>query len=496
VVEAHDQSDAPLHRLVLRGVGWGLSGQAVLQGSRFVVAVILARLLTPADFGLVAMALVFSGIATVVCDFGLGTALVARATLSQAERSTAFWISVSLGVTCSLIGLGLARPIADFYGEPRVAAIVAVLSAGFVISSLSATQSALLNREFRFRELEVASIVATLVGAAIGIGAAFHGLGAWAIVAQQLATGVASTILLWLFSPWRPSLTVSRIGLRELGGVGAQLSGTRILFYLHRNLDNLLVGRFLGTSALGVYSFAYNLILVPFGRIVDPVRGALLPALSRIQADRARVAELWLRVTRLLAAALMPAMLGLVAIAPDLVTVLLGGRWHRVTPIVEVLALVGLLQSVAGLNSIVLPVIGRTRTLLRFSVVTFVVSLGGFLAGLPFGVVGVACGYLAANVIVVPLYTCVTARELEISPLAPIRSLFGVVEASVGMFVIVVSARLLLRDVGVGAPLRLFLLTTLGTVAFIALCAWREREVLRELRRIRTPLRTAVIPSL
>ena len=477
-----------LRSIVLRGLAWKSASQIVLLGSRLLVAVALARLLAPHDFGLAGMALVFSGIALLVWDFGLGTALVQRPELSEDDVSTIFWTTVALGGGCTLAGLALARPIAAFYGEPRVGAIVAVLAAGFVVGALGGTQSALLTREFKFRELELATIAATVVGAAAAVATAILDFGVWAIVTQSLVTTCVSTVLVWRLSPWRPSLRFSRRSLREVSGFGAHLSGTSVLFYLHRNVDNLLIGRFLGAISLGLYSVAYNLILLPFNRIVDPVRGALFPALSRIQDDRARLAELWLRGTRLLAALLMPAMLGMVAVAPDFVVAVLGERWRNATSVVQVLAIVGLLQSVAGLNSLVLPVLGRTRTLFRFAVLSFVASLAGFVAGLPFGILGVAIGYLAANVVVVPVYTSITAAALGIRGSRVFGSIAGVAEASLGMFALAISARLVLVELGVPPAVRLVAVVLVGAACFGGLCWWRARDVLHELRRMRTPL--------
>src|SRR3712207_1321898 len=184
------------------------------------------------------------------------------------------------------------------------------LSLGFLVTSLGTTQSALLTRELDFRALELRLLAGTLCGAVVGIGAAASGAGAWAIILQQLTIGIVSTTLLWFVSPWRPRFTFSRASLRELGGFSGNVFVQRLLYYAHRNADKLLIGRFLGPVALGPYALAYNGILLPFSRIAGPIQDVLFPAFSRMQDDRAQIASVWIRATRLVASLSIPPLPG------------------------------------------------------------------------------------------------------------------------------------------------------------------------------------------
>ena len=197
------------------GVAWKAGSQLTLQVSRMAVALILARLLAPEDWGLAAMVLVFSGIVVVFTDSALGTALIQRRTIVEEDRSTVFWTSAVIGLVLMLAGIGLSGPLARFYGEPEVAALFAVVSVGFLVSSLGATQQALLVRDMRFNRLELRQIAATVVGAAVGITVALAGFGAWAIVAQLLAEAAVSTVLLWYLAEWWPSAVYSFASLRR-----------------------------------------------------------------------------------------------------------------------------------------------------------------------------------------------------------------------------------------------------------------------------------------
>jgi len=476
---------AELRRRVLRGLAWKGASQVFLQGSRLVVALTLARLLSPRDFGLAGMVLVVTSLALVFSDVALGAALVQRRELSERDRSTAFWTCVAAGALFTVAGIAVSGPVARFYGQPAVRPLLAALSLSFVVGALGAAQEALLVRELRFRTLELRTMGGTAAGAVVGITLAALGYGAWAIVGQQLAISAVSTALLWLASPWRPHAIFSPASLRDLGRFSGNVFGQRVLFYLHRNADNLLVGRFLGPAALGAYALAYNVMLVPFSRLGGPLQEVLFPAFSRLQDEPERIAALWLRATRLVGALSIPALAGLVVVAPDFVHLVLGGRWAQVAPLLQVLAWVGLLQSLQTLNSNILQALDRTGTLLRYSIVFFAAHLTAFVVGLQWGVVGVAVGYAVSSTLVEPLYAWVTARAVGIPLLRLVRSLSGIAGAAAAMAGCALALRILLEREGVPVAPRLVLCILAGVVVYLPCCGVLAPELRLELRRLR-----------
>lgn len=482
---------------VLRGLAWKGTSQLFLQASRLVVAVILARMLSPEDYGLAAMALVLASLVVVFSDVALGAALVQRTSLSEADRSTAFWTSVAVGAVCTVLGVALSGVFAGFYGDPAVQPLFAVLSLSFVITSLATTHEALLVREMNFRGLELRMMIATAAGAATGVYLAAAGYGAWAIIGQQLAIAGVSTVLLWLFSPWKPSFRFSRASLQCLGGFSGNVFVHRLLYYLHRNVDNLLIGRFLGAAALGVYGFAYNVMLVPFSRIAGPLTEVLFPAFSRMQDDRPRMTAIWVRAVRLVASFSVPALVGLVVVAPDFVQVVLGDKWEKTTILIQILAWVGLLQSLQTLNPQILQALDRTTTLLRYTIVFFVFHLTAFAIGLQWGVVGVAVGYLISSFVVEPLFGWLTARALGVSPLLLLRGLTGVLQASALMFLAVLAARYALLQTDVQPALRLAVEVSIGAAVYVPCWMWRAGDAFAELktfrRRTRRPAATLAL---
>jgi O-antigen/teichoic acid export membrane protein len=470
---------------VLRGLAWKVVSQVFGLTWHTAVAITLARLLLPEDYGLAAMVIVFAAIVPAFSDLALGSALVQRRELSEADRSTVFWTSAGVGAGFTLVGVALSWPVASFYGEPEVQPLFAALSLTFVVTALGTTQRALLTRDMNFRSLELRIMLGTLASGIGGITLAASGFGAWAIVGQQIILAVASTSLLWRFSHWRPRLVFSTASFRRLAGFSANVFGTRLLFYFNRNSDNLLVGRVLGAGPLGAYALSYNVMLAPLSRLGWPIGEVLYPAFSRMQDEPSRTAVAWVRINRMVGALTVPATLGLAVVASEFVTVVLGERWHEAEPVIRLLAWVGLLQSLTTLNSAILRARDRTGTLLRYAAVALAASLVGFTVGLEWGIVGVAAGYAISSTFVEPYYTWLTARALGVSVLSFARGLRGVFEAALAMAACVLAAKLLLLPEDLHAAWRLVLLVLLGTVVYLPLCAWRAPEVWGEIRDVR-----------
>jgi O-antigen/teichoic acid export membrane protein len=475
-----------LQSLVLRGLGWKFLSGGVLQAWQIVAAVVLARLLRPHDYGLAGMVLVLTTVVIAFSDLAMGAALIQRRKLTEKDRSTVFWTGVAAGLAFTLVGLGLSGPVARFYGQPDVRDLFAAFSLSFFITSLGTTQKALLTREMNFRSLELRQIAGSVGGGIVGITVAAQGYGAWAIIGQQLTMGVLSTVLLWMVTPWRPHFTYSFESLRNLGGFSANVLGQRLLYQLTRSADNVLIGRFLGPAAVGTYAVAYNVMLLPLSRLGTPIGLVLFPALSRMQDDPERVTTVWLRVNRLLAAVSVPAMLGLIVVAHDFVHVVLGARWAAATPVLQILAWVGVLQAIQTLNEDVLQVRDRTGTMFRFMVLWSSANLLGLVIGLHWGIIGVAVGVSVAGTVVAPVSIWLTARVAGVSMRAFAANLAGVFQAALGMAAVVFAARLLLVSAGVPTVARLLILVLIGIASYLALTAWRMPDVIADVRRLRT----------
>jgi O-antigen/teichoic acid export membrane protein len=484
-MDAASTSGVPdLRRRILRGLVWVAASQVGLQITRAVVAIAVARLLTPAEYGLAALALVFSSLVLIFSDLALGAALIQRKTLSAVDRDTAFWVTAASGVVFTGLGVVLAGPIAGLYGEPSAKPLLIALSATFLIAALGAPQQSLMLRDMDFRRVEMLPMGGAFVGGIGGVVVAAVGGGAWAIIVQYMVATVVTTGLVWLRSTWRPRFAFSLASLRDLGGFSIYMLGHRMLYYIQMNGDRFLIGRFIGTAGLGVYAVAYNTMLVPASKIGGPLQRVFSPAFSRIQDEPERIAATWARVTRLMAAVSVPALVGLMVVAPDFVPVVLGDHWTSAVPVVQILAWVGIVQALQTLNSDILMARDRTRTMFRFSIVVCTAHLIAFSAGLHWGVVGVAAAYAISTTLVEPFQTVLAARALGVSPMVFFRSIGGVFQAALGMCAAVLALRLALADAGVDQLARLAICIAVGAVVYGGLCIWRVPELADEARAL------------
>ena len=459
-----------------------VGSQVGLQLTRALAAIAIARLLTPEEYGLAALALVFASLVLVFSDLALGAALIQRKELSEVDRDTAFWVTLGSGFFFAILGFVLAGPLASLYGDADAKPLLQVLSLGFVVYALGAPQQSLMIRDMDFRRVEILPMIGALAGAAAGVAVAANGGGAWAIIVQQVVVVAVATVMMWLVTPWRPRFTFSKASLGDLGAFGGNVFGSRLIFYLNRNADNMLIGRFIGAPALGAYSLAYNVILLPFSQVAGPLEQLLYPAFARMQEDMERLRVAFLRVIRLIAAVNMPILFGLAVLADVFVPVVLGEQWEDAIPIIQILAAVGVAQSLQALNGSILQACDRTRLLLRYSIVFTIVTVGAFAVGVPFGIVGVAAALGIASIVLEPLYAVMTARTMSMSVWRIPHALSGVTQATIGMLAAVLAARWGVDRAGGGEALQLLAGIAAGVVIYPPLLMWRDPETVADLR--------------
>jgi PST family polysaccharide transporter len=431
------------------------------------------------------MVLLVLSLEPVLSGTGLASGLIQREVIREQDKSTVFWVNAGVGLLVCMIFCAASGLVAHFYREPEVQPLFIAISFDFLLASLVSVQTQLLIRDMDFKSLELRSMAGVIAGAVAAIIIAAAGGGPWALVAQQLTFSVVSLILLWRFSPWRPRLMFSRQSLRELRGFGGNVSGTMVMSQLTGNTDNLLIGRFLGAYALGLYALGYNLIFAPVGRISAPLIAVFYPVICRVQNDLQRVASLWLRILRLSAAVAVPATLGLIVVAPDMVPVVFGERWQPAAPVIQILAGIAFLYGIQGINGIVLMGTNHTRLVFRFSCVQFALCLGAFVVGLHWGIMGVAGCFAAVTAIIQPVYMKLTAEAIGSSLWSCAKALSGVVQASVASTLAAVVARELLLTLHVAPLARSTIVIVVGILVYVPTCAWRAPDVLQELRELR-----------
>jgi PST family polysaccharide transporter len=448
---------------VATGIKWKAITQVVSEGSRVLVALILARLLSPRDYGVAGMAMVCVSFASLFTDPALGTALVQRSRITEKDRSTVFWTTCTVGAAVALIGVALSGYVADMFGQREVKPLFMVLSAGLFLSAVGVTQLALLTRTLSYRSIEIREIGATLVAAVCAVAVALAGFGPWAIITNWLVFTAVSLVLVWFMTPWRPTFTFSRSSLVDLGGFGVKVFGARVLTWGNSNMDNVLIGRFLGAAPLGAYALAYNVMYVPITRISVPLMSVLSPAYARMQHDGERLLAAWLKSKSTITALLGPAFAVVIVVAPDLVPVAFGPKWHAAVVPVQLLCLAGLAQTLVAVHWGILTALDRPGTLVRINLLVTVVTVAAFVAGLPFGIVGVAAFYAGARWLLVFVDTALTTRAVGYPFWRSLHAGFDLLPVAVVAGAAGFGVRVLLVDADVAQVVRLFVVS--GVIA-------------------------------
>lgn len=475
---------ADLSGPVLTGIKWKGTSLLLREGSRLAVGILLARLLTPDEWGLAGMALVVSALLSMLTDLSLPAALVQRPSISEADRSTMFWTSLGLGVLMMTVGIASSGLVADFFGEPDVQPLFAALSVGFLIASLEKVPGALLTRDLAFRSLEVRQIAATVAGAAVALTLALAGAGAWAIIGNALAVTSVSCALLWTFTRWRPRLTFQRESFRSLTGFGVTYLGSQLLMYVQLNADKLLVGRVLGASSLGTYSFAYQLMFTPVLNVAYPLQTVLFPAFATIQENAKRLNDAWLRSKRLAVAIMAPAFLAMLVTAPDLVQTIFGDRWSGAVPVLQLLCIAGIAYSLGTANALLLLSTGRVRTLFRLTLLVTVTTTGAAALGLLWGIVGVAAAYAAAHWLLAPLELWITTRAASFRLLPAMRATFSPLPFAFAAALLALALQLALVQLDVAAGIRIAVVGSALLVVYVVLAYLGSRALRTEIRGV------------
>jgi PST family polysaccharide transporter len=373
------------------------------QGTKFVLQtatmMLLARLLSPQDFGLQGMVVAFTGFLSLFRDAGLGTATVQRLEVTHDQTSTLFWINVAVGAVLTMCTAALAPFLVTFYHEPRLYWIAIFSSAGFLFSGLAAQHQALLMRGMRFVTLAKIDVLSLTVSSAVGVIMALLGWRYWALVGMAVVGSMVSALGAWLTVPWVPGPPRRKCGVLSMLRFGSIATCNSMVVFLAWNSEKILLGRFWGADALGLYGRAYQLVTLPVQQLNSSMTSVAFPALSRIQDDASRLARSFLRGYSLFISLTVPITVSCALFAGEIVRFVLGAKWMEAAPIFRLLAPTALVFAVANPLSWLVLSTGRIGRALSISLATMPLVIVGIVLGLSHGPKGVALGYSSAMVL-------------------------------------------------------------------------------------------------
>ena len=390
---------------------------------------IMARLLDPKDFGLVGMVTAVIGVFNVFRDFGLSAAAVQRTTITKEQSSALFWINLLVGAILGLLTLAMAPLVVAFYHEERLLGVTAVLATAFLFNAAGVQHTALLERQMRFTTLSIIDIVSLSVSTTIGIAMAKHGFGYWALVATTTITPLVYSVCVWITTAWVPGRPTKQAGVRSMLHFGSALTLNGLIMYVASNFEKVLLGRFWGAEAIGIYGRAYQLVNIPTDNLNSSAGGVAFAALSRLQGEPSRMKSYFLKGYSLVLSLTVPIVFICALFANDLILVLLGPKWKSATVVFRLLAPTTLAFAILNPLGWLLSSLGLVRRGLKIALVLGPVMIVGYLIGLPYGPRGVALAYSAVMMLsVMPLIawathdTAISVRDILLVVSRPLAS--------------------------------------------------------------------------
>jgi PST family polysaccharide transporter len=406
-----------------------LCGQAGNFAFRMLFIMVLARLLSPQDFGLVAMVMTVTGIYELFTAAGLSAATVQRATITHQQISTLFWVNIVVGSALAVLCIASAPLLAEFYREPRLFWVTVVMGAGFIVNALGIQHSALLQRDLRYVSITAIELFAQMCSMSVGIGMALAGYGYWALVGSALTTPAVTTVAVWIVSGWRPGAPKLDADVKSMLGFGGVMTLNGVAVYIAYNLDKVLIGRVLGAESLGLYSRAYQVINIPTGNINAAVGGITFSALSRLQNDPPRLRNYFLKAYSLVNAMTAPVTIFSAVFAVDIIRLLLGPQWFNAVVIFQLLTPTVLIFGIINPIGWLLYAKGLFYRSMMVSFVIAPLLIVAYLLGLPYGATSVAFAFSAAMTLwLVPHVvwclhgTVVSPKDILIATLRPLTA--------------------------------------------------------------------------
>ena len=421
----------------VKGVIWSAVDRFSAQGIQFVFSILIARLLVPEDYGVVAMLGIFMAVSQTFIDSGFGTALIRKIDRTEEDFSTVFYFNIVVA-TLFYFALFFAAPaIANFYNTPLLESITKVVALNLIINSLSGIHNAKLSIAIDFKSRAKISIVSTLLTGAVGLWMAYAGYGVWALVIQNLFSSAIRTVLLWVIVKWYPKLVFSWKSFKELFSFGSKLLASALLDTLYNNIYTLVIGKVFSPSTLGVYSKANALAQFPSSNITGVLQGVTFPVLSTIQNEDDRLADAYKRFLKIAAFVVFPLMIGLSAVADPFIRLVLTDKWEGAIYLLQIMCFWMMWYPIHAINLNILQVKGRSDYFLKLEIIKKIQGVVVLCITVPMGIVAMCYGSLISSIISLVWNTHYTKKLIGYGFFAQMKDLLPIILHALVMGLIV-----------------------------------------------------------
>lgn len=436
-----------LKKETTKGVFWSAVESFGVKGIQFLVMLVIARILSPDDFGIVGMLAVFVTIAQAFVDSGFSQALIRKKDRTEVDNSTVFYFNIVVSVLIYFIFYASAPFVASFYEMPELVPFLRVICLSIIINAFGVVQRALFSASINFKVQAKAALIASTISGVIGIAVAYQGYGAWALVYQQLSNLGINILSLWLYSTWRPILVYSWQSFRELFSFGSKLLATSLLNAIYANIHTIVIGKLYSANTLGLYSQAKHFAELPSQQFTSVFMRVTYPVLCKVRDDKARLESIYRRMLRTSAYIVFPLMVGIAAVAHPMIRILLGEKWMECAYILQIICFGRMWYPIHAINLDILQVSGRSDLFLKLEIYKKIVSLTTLAISAPFGIITMCYANIASSLICLYINTIYSSRLLGISLLSQLKDLLPTLILCAVMFIIVLGVTLILPNV-------------------------------------------------
>lgn len=426
-----------LKKQTISGIIWSGIERFSVQGIQFLIMIIMARLLTPKDYGLVGMLTVFIAIAQTLIDSGFSQALIRKQNRTETDNSTVFYFNIVVGLFIYLIFYLTAPLIANFYRTPSLTPIMRVISLGVIFNSLAVVQRALLTIRLDFKTQAKASLLGVIFSGISGIIMAYKDFGVWSIVAQQLTNLGLSTLLLWIFAKWHPIGIFSKDSFKELFSFGSKLLASGLLNTLYNNIYLIIIGKLFSASQLGYYTRAQQFSDFPSSNLTGILQRVTYPVLCKIQDDKEKLAHAYRKFLRISAFIIFPLMVGLSAVGEPFILLLLKEQWRFAATILQIICFSAMWYPIHAINLNLLQVEGRSDLFLRLEVIKKILGVVILCLTIPLGLISMCYGQIASSLIALTINTYYTGKLINVGFIRQMKDLTPTLVLVLTMWVII-----------------------------------------------------------
>lgn len=448
-----------------KGLAWSMIERFATQGVQFLFGIILARLLSPDDYGVIAMPLVFLAIAQCIIDSGFSTALIRKPELTEDDLSTAFYFNIGVGILCYAVLFFTSPLIADFYHTPILSSLLKVTALAVLFNPLCAVQQAILTRKIDFKTQAIVSLSGAVVSGIVGLYMAYNGFGVWSLVFQQVGGYVMRTILLWILGRWKPKRKWSWESFHYLWGFGSKMLGSGLLDTIYNNIYPIVIGKYFSAQDLGNYTRAQQFSSLPSSNVTGVLQRVTFPVLSSIQNEDERLAKNYRKILKLSAFLVFPMMLMLSAIANPLVRILLTDKWIGCVILLQIICFQMMWYPIHAINLNLLTVKGRSDLFFRLEVLKKIIGVCIMCITIPNGIIWMVSGGIVSSMISLVINTYYTGKLIQVGYLKQMRDLLPIFGISLFMWFCVIICVTLIENCYV----QLLLGVIIGFILFVVL---------------------------